>query len=85
MAGKLTNRDIFEQLVEVVKKNHEVQQGTAETLVNFQAILREIKEENMASCKLLNKRIWTTIYLLIGSVLLLAGIKLGPELLAMLA
>ena len=68
--NNLTSREVFQEFMKLLKKQAEVQKESTEALTKLSGLL--------------HKRMWGMIYLLIVSLLALAGIKLGPSLRDML-
>jgi len=71
MAKTLTSREVFQQFIKLLEKQAEVQKESAEALTKLS--------------ELLGKRVWGVVYLLIVSLLALAGVKIGPALLKVVA
>ena len=68
-ADQLTNREIFQKLLDVVNANHKVQQ---ETVTALSALKDRMDDLN----KILQNKLWTLLLALIAALCAAVGIKL---------
>jgi len=66
--GKLTNKDIFLKLLDVVEKNHESQKASAKAMESLATEMAHIRE-------LLKSKLWWLVGALLIALLAAVGIK----------
>ena len=68
--NNITNRELFQKLLDVVEKSHIAQSSTVQVL---QALKSELEECR----KLLQSKLWTLLIVLIAALCAAVGIKLA--------
>jgi len=66
----ISNRELFQKLMDVVEKNHEAQKATVEAL-------KKIEEQLGTIRSLLESRMWVLLIVLVTALLAAVGIKLA--------
>lgn len=77
----LTNREIFQKLLDVVAKNHEVQKAASTAILAVREEIKALKEAIKAlgetHKEAVDTKLWKVIYTLLGIILGLVGVKLA--------
>jgi len=68
--NNITNRELFQKLLDVVSKNHDAQAATVQALQALNTEMGEIR-------KLLQNKLWTLLIVLIAALCAAVGIKLA--------